>query len=122
MEVEAEMGRYLVELGPFGFLLIWSTKLGLAIALLRAYRLLKRAGRRGAAAAALSYAALTMIGNLAFDHIWQSLYFLGCGSILAEVVSVLRDRAAAAADATGVDGEGTASELRVGPWPQHELR
>jgi hypothetical protein len=41
-----------------------------------------------------------MIGNLAFDHIWQALYFMGCGSILAEVVSVLRDRAAAA-DAAG---------------------
>jgi len=38
-----------------------------------------------------------MIGSPAFDHIWQALYFLGCGMILAEVVSVLRERAAAAA-------------------------
>jgi len=42
---------------------------------------------------------VALIGNLAFDHIWQSLYFLGCGSILAEVVAVLRERAAAAAAA-----------------------
>jgi hypothetical protein len=96
-EVEVEPARYLVELGPLGFLLVWTAKLGLVVALVRAHIILKRAGRRGAAAAALSYAFLTVIGNLAFDHIWQSLYFLGCGSILAEVVSVLRERAAAAA-------------------------
>ncbi|HXU07195.1 MAG TPA: hypothetical protein VN903_39850 [Polyangia bacterium] len=99
IEVEPEVGRYLAELGPFGFLVIWATKLGLLVALIRAYRILKRAGRRGAAAAALSYACVALIGNLAFDHIWQSLYFLGCGSILAEVVAVLRERAAAAAAA-----------------------
>jgi len=98
--VEAEAGRYLVELGVVGFLLVWLAKLGLAVALGRAYFVLKRAGRRGAAGAALSYAFLTLIGNLAFDHIWQALYFLGCGSILAEVVGVMRERAAAAAAAT----------------------
>jgi hypothetical protein len=96
MEVEAEAGRYLAELGPVGFLLIWTTKLGLLVALVRAHRILKRAGRRGAAAAALSYAFLTLFGSLAFDHIWQALYFLGCGSILAEVISVLRARVAVA--------------------------
>ncbi len=94
LDVEAEVGRYLVELGPFGFLLIWTTKLGLMVALLRAYRLLKAAGRRGGATAALCYAILTLIGNMAFDHIWQSLYFIGCGFILAEVVAVARQRAA----------------------------
>jgi hypothetical protein len=31
-----------------------------------------------------------MLGNLTFDHIWQALYFLGCGFILSEVVSVMR--------------------------------
>ena len=102
IEVEAESGRYLAELGPVGYLLIWTTKLGLLVALVRAHRILKRAGRRGAAAAALSYAFLTLIGNLTFDHIWQALYFLGCGSILAEVVSVLRERAAATAVTTPV--------------------
>jgi hypothetical protein len=100
MEVEAEVGRYLVELGPFGFLLVWTAKIGLTVALLRAYGLLKRAGRRGAASAALCYAILAMIGNLAFDHIWQALYFMGCGFILAEVISVLRARAALAAAST----------------------
>jgi len=62
----------------------------LIVALLRAYAILKRAGRRGAAAAALSYALLTMNGNLTFDHIWQALYFMGCGFILSEVVAVQR--------------------------------
>lgn len=99
-DIEGELGRYLVELGPVGFILFWITKLGLMVALLRAYAILKRARRRGAAAAALSYAALTMYGNLTFDHNWQALYFLGCGFILADVVAVLRQNAAAKRDAT----------------------
>jgi hypothetical protein len=94
-DVETEVGRYLVELGPFGFMLIWLAKLGLTVALIRSHSILKRAGRRGSAAAALSYGALTLIGNLGFDHNWQALYFVGCGFILAEVVNV-RQRAAAA--------------------------
>jgi hypothetical protein len=93
-DLEGEVDRYLVELGPIGFLLVWCTKLGLTVALLRSYKILKRAGRRGSAGAALSYAGLTMVGSLAFDHNWQALYFIGCGFILAEVVDV-RNRAAA---------------------------
>jgi hypothetical protein len=96
-EVEQEFERYLVELGTMGFILLWSIKFGLSVALYRAYLLLKRAGRRGAATAALSYAILTMIGNITFDHIWQALYFIGCGFILAEIAAVLRERAAARA-------------------------
>ncbi len=87
---EGEVGRYLIELGPIGYLLVWTAKLGLVVGLLRCYRILKRAGRRGAAGAALCYALLTMLGNLTFDHVWQALYFLGCGFILSEVVSVMR--------------------------------
>jgi hypothetical protein len=87
---ESEVGRYLVELGPIGYLIVWTTKLGLVVGLARAYGILKRAGRRGAAGAALSYAGLTMFGNLTFDHVWQALYFSGCGFILSEVVSVMR--------------------------------
>jgi len=95
-EVEPEYGRYLVELGTFGFLIIWTAKAGLMVALIRAYRFLKRAGRRGAATASLSYALLTFAGNLTFDHVWQALYFIGCGFVLAEVLSVVRARAAVA--------------------------
>jgi hypothetical protein len=87
-DVEAENGRYLMELGPVGFLLVWIAKMGLMVALLRGYKMLKRAGRRGSAAAALSFAALTMVGSLTFDHNWQALFFLGCGFILAEIVAV----------------------------------
>ncbi len=94
-DTESEIGRYLVELGPIGFILVWIARLGLMVGLLRAYRLLKRAGRRGSAGAALSYAAVTMIGNLTFDHNWQALYFLGCGFILSEVVTVRRQAEAA---------------------------
>jgi len=93
---ETEVGRELVELGPAGFVLVWTAKLGLMVALLRAYRILKKAGKRGPSGAALSYAALTMTGTLVFDHVWQSLYFMGCGMILSEVVSVKTAAAAAA--------------------------
>jgi hypothetical protein len=89
-EAEGEVGRLLIELGPIGFVLVWMTKLGLSVALFRAYRILKKGGRRGAAGAALSYAALTMLGNIVFDHIFQALYFTGCGFILAEVASLAR--------------------------------
>jgi hypothetical protein len=97
-EVEQEFERYLVELGTLGFLLVWTVKFGLSVALFRAYLILKHAGRRGAATAALSYAILTMIGNLTFDHIWQALYFIGCGFILAEVAAVIREKSNARAE------------------------
>jgi hypothetical protein len=90
---EAEVGRYLIELGPIGYLIVWISKLGLLVALLRAYRILKRAGRRGPAGAALAYAVLAMMGNLTFDHVWQALFFMGCGFILGEVVAVMRTSA-----------------------------
>jgi hypothetical protein len=93
-DTESELGRYLVELGPLGFIFVWTAKLGLMVALLRAYGVLKRAGRRGAAAAALSYGAITMYGNLVFDHNWQALYFMGCGFVLSDVLAVLRQAAA----------------------------
>ena len=93
-ETELESHRYLVELGPVGFCLIWTTKLGLMIALLRASRILRRAGRRAASGAALSMAALTFFGNLTFDHIWQALFFTVCGFILAETVMASEDQRA----------------------------
>jgi hypothetical protein len=101
--VESEYNRYLVELGPIGYLLIWCARFGLMVALLRGYSILKRAGRRGSAGAALAYAAVTMFGNLVFDHNWQALFFMGCGFVLAEVVSV-RQREAALAAAGGAVG------------------
>jgi hypothetical protein len=96
-DVESENGRYLAELGPIGYLLVWTSKLGLMVALIRGYKILKRAGRRGSAGAALSFAALTMFGNLTFDHNWQALFFLGCGFILAEILSARQSEVAALA-------------------------
>jgi hypothetical protein len=94
-DVESENGRYLMELGPVGFLLVWIAKMGLMVALLRGYGILKRAGRRGSAAAALAFAGLSMFGSLTFDHNWQALFFLGCGFILAEIVAVRQNTAVA---------------------------
>jgi hypothetical protein len=92
---EAELHRYLIELGPIGFLLAWTAKLGLAVAFVRAASILKRAGRRAISGAALSYGAVTMFGTLVFDHVWQSLYFVGAGFILAETKAALDTLAAA---------------------------
>jgi hypothetical protein len=86
---ESEISRYLVELGPVGTLAVWTAKLGLMIAFLRAYKILQRAGRRAPAGVALAYAAVTFFGNLTFDHVWQSLYFIGGGFILAETTAVM---------------------------------
>jgi len=90
-ETELESERYLVELGPIGFCLVWTAKLGVVIALVRAYQILKRSGRRAASGAALSYAAVMFFGYLTFDHIWQSLFFVGCGFILAETAAALEE-------------------------------
>jgi hypothetical protein len=100
---ELELHRYLVELGPIGFLLAWTAKLGLVVAFVRASRILKRAGRRAVSGAALSYGAVTMFGNLVFDHVWQSLYFVGAGFILAETKAAVDAlRAAERQKAAGV--------------------
>jgi hypothetical protein len=80
---EYEPGRYLLELGLPGYLLISIARIGLAVGLLRAGRDLKRAGRRGEAGGAYAFAGFAMIGNLVFDHIWQALFFVGVGLILA---------------------------------------
>jgi hypothetical protein len=106
---ELELHRYLVELGPVGFLLAWATKLGLLVAFLRAYSILKRAGRRASAGAALSYAAITFFGNITFDHVWQSLYFIVAGFILAEAKEALGILAVRAKDQT--------KAVTVGPPP-----
>ena len=93
---------------------MWTVKLGLIIALVRAHRILKRAGRKGAATAALSYAILTMVGNLTFDHIWQALYLTGCGFILAEVLAVVAGAGGGAGSGTRADaGRGAGCGLLV---------
>jgi hypothetical protein len=84
--VESESGKYLVELGAIGYLLVWLSKFGLVMLLWRASNILKRAGRRPAAGAAVAYALLTFYGPLTFDHNYAALYFLGLGFILQEVV------------------------------------
>lgn len=87
---ESEAQRVLVELGFLGYGLIWMTKFGLLVALMRARKILKSAGRKAASGAALSYALVTPFAALAFDHVYEALYFVGCGFILAEVISVNR--------------------------------
>ncbi|HEX3694641.1 MAG TPA: hypothetical protein VH374_04560 [Polyangia bacterium] len=87
-ESEMEVGRYLIELGAVGYILIWLVRFGLLVALLRAANFFRRARRRAATGAALAYALLNFYGNLSFDHIWQALYFTGCGFILSELVQI----------------------------------
>jgi hypothetical protein len=83
---EGEVGRYLVELGPVGYLLVWIAKFGLVVVLWKSSRVLKRAGRNAAAGSAIAYCFLGIYGSLTFDHIYAALYFVGYGFILQEVV------------------------------------
>ncbi len=86
---EAEPDRLLIELGPIGYLSVWLARLGLLVALVRMSRRFKREGRRALSGAALAYALLTFLGSLAFDHVWQALYFTGVGLLLqASLVGV----------------------------------
>jgi hypothetical protein len=98
---EGEVGRYLVELGVVGYLLVWIAKFGLVMTLWKSSKILKKAGRSAAAAGAVAYAFLTLYGILTFDHIFASLYFVGFGFILQEVVQARHLIAARAKEAAG---------------------
>lgn len=90
-DAESEAGKQLIELGVPGYLLFWFARLGLCFALFKASRILRK-GRRGAAAgAAVGFSVLTFFGNLTFDHIWQSLFFIAVGYILLETLLAHRD-------------------------------
>jgi hypothetical protein len=82
---EGEMGRYLIELGALGYLLMWTLRLGLMVALVRAARILRRGRRRSLAGLCYALVGLTAVGNLVFDHVWQALYFTSLGLILHAV-------------------------------------
>lgn len=84
---ESETSRLLVEQGAIGYLLVWLTKVGLAVSLFRAAKRLKSAGNPGAAGAAVALGVFAFIGNSAFDHIWQALFFIGAGLVLANCVT-----------------------------------
>ena len=97
--------------GDDGYLLVWTIKLGFRSRCCGLQHF-ETGGARGAATAALSYAILTWSGNLTFDHIWQALYFVGCGFILAEVLF-------GGAGAGG--GDRCTSGCRTGRWRRDDL-
>ena len=101
-EAETEVGRYLIELGPIGFLLVWLARFAPGDSPVSGLHDAEAGRARGGSGAALSYATLTFLGNFAFDHIFQALFFLGCGFILSEVVEVHALGALAAAGMTPV--------------------
>jgi len=86
-ESEGEQGRFLIEQGPVGYLLIWFARLGLAVALFRGFRMLRQAGQRTLSGACLALAGLSLLGNMAFDHVWQALLFVAVGLLLRPVVA-----------------------------------
>lgn len=94
-EVEAEPKRVLIELGLPGYLLVWLSRFFLAVALVRAARMLSRAGERGWAGAAWTYAGFVFLLPLTTDHVAQSLFFVGVGLMLARLVQVQSPRPAA---------------------------
>jgi hypothetical protein len=85
---EAEPQRLLIELGLPGYLLVWLSRLFLAVALVRAARMLSRAGERGWAGAAWTYAGFVFLLPLTTDHVAQALFFVGVGLMLARLLQV----------------------------------
>jgi hypothetical protein len=85
---EAEPQRVLIELGAPGYLLVWLSRLALAVALARAARILARAGERGWSGTAWTYAGFTFLLALTTDHVAQALFFIGVGFILTRVLQV----------------------------------
>jgi len=89
-DVEAEPQRVLIELGLLGYLLVWLSRFFLAVALVRAARMLSRGGARPWAGAAWTYAGFALLLPLSTDHIAQSLFFVGVGLIMARVLQLQR--------------------------------
>jgi uncharacterized membrane protein YhaH (DUF805 family) len=81
-DAEGAHARYLLELGAMGYLLVWTALLGLSVGLVRMARDLRRLHRRSMAGAALAFALFAFVGNMTFDHIWESLFFVGAGLLL----------------------------------------
>jgi hypothetical protein len=95
--VENPEGRYLIELGVIGYLLFWFVRIGLVFALVKAGLRLRSWQRRPHAAAAFGLAAVTMMGGLAHDHVWQAIYFVSVGFVLASLVQGAEDHSAESA-------------------------
>lgn len=112
--VESPEGRLLVELGVIGYLLFWLARIGLMVALVKAGQRLRRAGRLGIGGACFGFAALTPLGNLVFDHVWQALYFTGVG-LLLHALSQVQAKQRAHAPSAEVAPEASAPR----PLPPH---
>ncbi|MEO5769884.1 MAG: O-antigen ligase family protein [Polyangia bacterium] len=97
--LEEEPPRLLVELGAIGFLLFWTARLGILIGLVRASRILKRAGKMGASGGATALAVLTMFNRIVFDHVWQSLFFTALGITLSATLDATQQLKKTAAKA-----------------------
>jgi len=93
---EGEPSRLLIELGPIGYLAVWTARLGLTVALVRAAQLLRKGGRGGLAGVALMLAMQAQLARFVSDHVYQSLYFLVAGFVLHAVVNLPQVRASLA--------------------------
>jgi len=87
-QVEAEPQRVLIELGLPGYLLVWLSRFFLAFALVRAGRMLSRAGAPAWGGVAWMYAGFAFLLPLTTDHVAQSFYFVGIGLTLARLVRI----------------------------------
>ena len=53
---------------------------------MRCAAMLRRQGQRALLGSALTLAVLALLGNLAFDHVWQALFFIAVGMILRAAI------------------------------------
>ena len=88
---EGEPGKMLVEQGVLGYLLVWGSRFGLCLALVRMCLYLRKRKKHGAAGAALALSALAFLGNTIFDHVWQALLFFSIGLVVQQCAMALQE-------------------------------
>jgi hypothetical protein len=100
LEVEAETGRIMVELGPIGFLLIYFVRIYMIVFALRSLLALRTVFHRAIATACLLFFLAQLLGSVVFD-VTTDLFFWFFGGLLVTAIQLDRQAALRAARAAG---------------------
>jgi hypothetical protein len=98
LEVEAETGRIMVELGPIGFLLIYFVRIYMIVFALRSLLALRTAFHRAIATACLLFFLAQLLGSVVFD-VTTDLFYWFFGGLLVTAIQLDRQAALRAARA-----------------------
>jgi hypothetical protein len=124
--IEAETGRVMLELGPLGFLLVYSVRIFLAALALRQALSLRVPFHRAVATAAFLYFLAALPGSVVFD-VTADVYFWFFAGLLLLVMrldreAVLAARAARASSAPQVAGLSRPVPALPEGWQPHVVR